>query len=130
MQLMVPTPATVHLLDWQETVNFYGQVMRWWMHIKQHMTLDCLEFRYEDAVMQFEPTYRRLFDFLGLSWIPEVTDFHRHAATKHVASPSRNQVAQPLYSSSVGRWRHYQAEFAPVSASLRLFVDAFNYSQD
>jgi tetratricopeptide (TPR) repeat protein len=130
MQLMVPTPATVHLLDWQETVNFYGQVMTWWMHIKQQMTLDCFEFRYEDAVMQFEPTYRRLFDFLGLPWIPEVTEFHRHAATKHVASPSRSQVAQPLYSSSVGRWRHYQAEFAPVSASLRLFVDAFNYSQD
>ena len=80
MQLMVLTPATVHLLDWQQTANFYGQVMTWWMHIKQRMTLDCFEFRYEDAVMQFEPTYRRLFDFLGLSWIPEFEDQSRALA--------------------------------------------------
>lgn len=130
MQLMVPTPATVHLLDWQETANFYGQVMHWWMHIKPRMTLDCLEFRYEDAVLQFEPTYRRLFEFLGLPWDPAALDFHRHAAAKFVASPSRNQVAQPLYSSSIERWRHYQSECTAISESLRPYVDAFGYTPD
>ena len=127
MQLMVPTPATSHLLSWQGTAALYAQVMDWWMHIKPRLTLDFIEFRYEDAVAQFEPTYRRVFDFLGLSWDPAVVNFHEHAAKKYIASPSRNQVAQPLYASSVARWRRYEREFAPVADMLKPFVGAFDY---
>jgi len=127
MQLMVPTPATIQMLSWSGTAAFYAQVMGWWMHIKQQMTLGFIEFRYEDAVTQFEPTYRKVFDFLGLSWDPDVIDFHKHAGEKAIASPSRNQVTQPLYSSSVARWRHYESEFAPVAELLLPFVSAFNY---
>lgn len=127
MQLMVPSPATVHLLSWQGTAEFYAQIMDWWMYIKQQMTLGFIEFRYEDAVTQFEPTFRKVFDFLELSWDPAVVDFHKHAAGKFISSPSRTQVAQPLYSSSVARWRHFESEFAPVSELLRPFVSAFNY---
>jgi tetratricopeptide (TPR) repeat protein len=127
MQLMVPTPATVHFLSWPETAAFYAQVMDWWMHIRQQMTLPFIEFRYEDAVTQFETTYRKVFDFLGLPWDPAVVDFHQRAAAKFIASPSRNQVTQPLYSSSLARWRRFEPEFAPVSNVLRPFIDAFEY---
>lgn len=127
MQLMVPTPATAHLLSWQGTADFYARVMDWWMHIRQRMTLDFIEFRYEDAVARFEPTYRQVFDFLGLAWDPGVANFHERAQKKHIASPSRNQVAQPLYSSSVARWRHYEAAFAPVAEKLDPFIRAFDY---
>lgn len=127
IQLMVPTPATAHLQQWQGTAAFYAQVMDWWLHIRQHLTLDFIEFRYEDAVSQFEATYRRVFDFLGLSWDPAVLRFHEHAAKKYIASPSRNQVAQPLYNSSVARWRHYEQEFAPVADRLSPYISAFDY---
>lgn len=127
MQLMVPTPATAHLQSWQGTANFYAQVMDWWMHIKRYMTLDFIEFRYEDAVTQFEPTYRQVFDYLGLSWDPSVVNFHEYAAKKHIASPSRNQVAQPLYATSVARWRRFEAEFAPVADVLGPYIKAFDY---
>lgn len=127
MQLMVPSPATVHLSSWEGTARFYAQVMDWWMYIKQQMTLGFIEFRYEDAVTQFEPTFRKVFDFLGLSWDPAVMDFHTHAAGKFISSPSRTQVTQPLYSSSVARWRHFESEFAPISGLLNPFITAFNY---
>ena len=127
MQLMVPSPATVHLLTWQGTAEFYAMIMDWWIYIKQQMTLDFIEFRYEDAVTQFEPTLRRVFDFLGLPWDAGVSDFHKHAAGKYIATPSRTQVAQPLYSSSVTRWRHFEPEFAPVSELLKPFINAFDY---
>lgn len=127
MQLMVPTPATVHMLTWQGTADLYAQVMDWWMHVRQRLTLPFFEFRYEDAVTQFESTYRKVFDFLGLTWDPRVAEFHEHAARKFIASPSRTQVAQPLYATSVARWRHYEAEFTPVADRLRPFVEAFEY---
>ncbi|MBI3432234.1 MAG: sulfotransferase [Hydrogenophilales bacterium] len=127
MQLMVPSPATAHLLSWHGTADFYAEVMRWWMHIKHRLTMDLIEFRYEDAVGQFEPTFRRVFDALGLAWDDGVRNFHEYAAKKYIASPSRNQVAQPLYASSVARWRHYEAEFAPVAKVLEPFIAAFGY---
>jgi hypothetical protein len=127
MQTMVPTPATVHLLDWRSTAEFYALVMDWWLAVGPRLTLDVIEFRYEEAVAEFEPTFRKVFDFLGLSFDPAVARFHERAAGKYINSPSFSQVAQPLYASSVGRWRHYAADFAPVAERLRPFVDAFGY---
>lgn len=127
MQLMAPTPTNVHLLSWQDTANFYVQVMDWWMQIKQLMTLEFIEFRYEDAVAEFEAAYRKVFEFMGVPWDPGVADFHEHAAKKFIASPSRIQVAQPLYASSVARWRHFEPEFAPIAELLNPFIHAFDY---
>ena len=127
MQTMIPTPSTVHLLSWQDTASFYAQVMDWWLTVKPRLTMDFIEFRYEDAVFQFEPAFRKVFDFLGLDWDPAVADFHKNVAGKYIASPSFSQVSQPLYSSSVGRWRHYEAEYAAISGWLQPYLNAFGY---
>jgi hypothetical protein len=127
MQLMVPTPTTVQLLTWEGTAAFYAQVMDWWMYIREQMTLQFIEFRYEDVVADFETTYRKVFDFLGLTWDSAVVDFHQHAARKFIASPSRTQVAQPLYSSSVEKWRYFASDFAPIEAVLAPYLRAFDY---
>ena len=58
---------------------------------------------------------------------PAVARFHERAAQKSIASPSRAQVAQPLYSSSVARWRHFEAEFRHLQSTLQPFVEAFDY---
>jgi tetratricopeptide (TPR) repeat protein len=126
-QLMVPSPATVHLLDWRETARFYGQVMDWWLHIRERLTLPVTEIRYEDAVAAFGPTFRRIFAALGLPWDPAVQDFHRNARGKFIASPSRNQVSRPLYGSSVARWRRHEGHFADVAEVLEPYVRAFGY---
>lgn len=127
MQTMVPTPSTVQLLTWNGTARFYAQVMNFWAVMKPKLTLDFIEFRYEDAVFEFEPAFRKVFDFMGLEWHPEVADFHKHAAGKFIASPSFSQVAQPLYSSSVGRWKHYDAEYMAVADILQPFIEAYGY---
>lgn len=92
------------------------------------MSFQCIEFRDEDVVSDFEPTYRKVFDFLGLAWDPAVVDFHKNAAQKFIASRSRSQVAQPLYGSSVAKWRHFESDFAPVQEILAPYVRAFNYA--
>jgi tetratricopeptide (TPR) repeat protein len=127
MQTMTPTPSTVHLLTWASTAQFYAQVMQWWKTVKPKLSMQHIEFRYEDAVFDFEAAFRKVFDFIGLEWHPEVADFHKHAAGKFIASPSFSQVAQPLYSSSVGRWRYYQAEYSSILPELQTFIDEFGY---
>lgn len=127
MQTMTPTSTTVHLLSWQGTARFYAQVMDWWLTIKPKLTLDFIELRYEEAVFEFERAFRKVFNLLGLDWDPAVADFHKQAAGKYIASPSFSQVAQPLYSSSVGRWQKYATEYPAISDYLQPFLAAFEY---
>jgi len=127
MQNMTPNPSTVHLLTWEGTARFYALVMDWWGKVKPRLTMEFMEFRYEDAVSDFEPTYRKVFDFLRLTWRPEVIDFHKRAEGRFIASPSAKQVAQPLYASSVERWRHYEKEFLAVDELLQPFIETYGY---
>jgi Tfp pilus assembly protein PilF len=127
MQIMVPTTTTVHLFDWKKTVNLYCQTMDWWLYIRDQISLDTIEFRYEDSISDFEATFRKIFSFLNLQWVSAANDFHKHAAKKFIASPSFNQVSQPLYSSSVARWKQYETEFETVIAKLQPYIDAFGY---
>lgn len=127
MQTMIPNPSTVHLLDWRETAQFYALVMDWWLTLKPKLTMPFIEFRYEDAISDFEMAFKRVFDLLGLEWDAGVRDFHKKAAGKYISSPSYSQVAQPLYSSSVGRWQRFASEYQPVAEILQPFIDAFGY---
>jgi len=127
MQLMVPTPATIHLLTWRGTAMFYALAMDWWLHVRELLTLRLIEVRYEDAVSDFESTYRKVFEFLGLTWDPRAIDFHERAKGSFIASPSRNQVSKPLYSSAVGRWRRYEGRMTEVADLLDPLVEDLGY---
>jgi hypothetical protein len=78
--------------------------------------LRMLEVQYETLVDDLEGQSRRLIDFLGVLWDPACLSFHENK--RSVVTASRWQVRQPLYSSSVGRWRHYRGHLGPLSAAL------------
>ena len=65
----------------------------------------CLELTYEHVVADLETEARRLVAACGLEWEPACLAFHQTRRAVHTASFS--QVRQPIYSRSVGRWRHY-----------------------
>jgi hypothetical protein len=54
--------------------------------------------------------------FLGLSWDPACLEFHRTERPVHTAS--LNQVRQPIYRASVGRWRAHAAYLCPLLKAL------------
>ncbi|WP_166642217.1 tetratricopeptide repeat-containing sulfotransferase family protein [Paludibacterium purpuratum] len=71
---------------------------------------------YEDLVADLPGTLAPLLAYLGLAWNEACLQFHRSERTVRTASAM--QVRQPLYRSAVGRWRHYQAQLAPLLAIL------------
>ena len=71
---------------------------------------------YEALVEDTEPVSRRLFDYLDLEWDRHVLDFHRQEAPSLTASLA--QVRQPVYTSSVGRWRRYESHLEPLRSAL------------
>ena len=75
-----------------------------------------LDVQYEDVVTGTEAQARRILDHCGLSWTPRVLDFHR--TERPVKTASARQVRQPIYASSVARWRNYERFLAPLLAEL------------
>jgi tetratricopeptide (TPR) repeat protein len=64
-----------------------------------------IEVSYEAVVDDLEGQARRLIDFCGLAWDDRCLSFHENESA--IATPSAAQVRQPIYRSSVGRWRAY-----------------------
>ncbi|MBV7255492.1 sulfotransferase [Pacificimonas sp. WHA3] len=74
------------------------------------------EVKYEDLVSDQEAESRKLIEFAGKNWDPEVLNFHRNSAP--VSTASSVQVRSPIHTRSVGRWKDYQAVGADVEAAL------------
>ena len=75
-----------------------------------------LEIDYEDVVRDQAAASRRLIDFVGLPWEDEVLRFHESPAPS--ATASAVQVRRPIYSSSIGKWRHHAERLSPLRARL------------
>ena len=77
-----------------------------------------LDVQYEDVVADIETQARRIVDFCGLEWDDACVDFHK--VERPILTASAAQVRQPLYTSSVGRWRAYGDLLKPLLDSLGL----------
>jgi hypothetical protein len=96
--------------------HYYGQYRRLMEHWTSTLDSPILEVRYEDTVLNLEGQARRLIEFCGLEWDPNCLSFH--TTSRVVKSPSRWQVRQPIYSTSIARWRGYDQHLAPLRQAL------------
>jgi tetratricopeptide (TPR) repeat protein len=94
----------------------YDQLMQAWRSVLPSGAM--LEIRYEDLVADLEGQTRRILAHCGVEWDPRCLDFHR--AGRSVRTASFAQVRRPLYRSSVGRWRNYQAYLGPLMEALEV----------
>ena len=76
-----------------------------------------LEVSYERVVGDLEGEARRLLEYCGLPWDDRCLDFHNTERT--ISTHSGVQVRQPIYSSSVARWRRYESQLGPLLAELK-----------
>jgi hypothetical protein len=101
-----------YLYDLADCAHQYVETERLAAHWLKVLPLRILEVQYESIVANQEAESRRLIEFLGLPWEPACLDFHRAARSVYTASVW--QVRQPMYASSVGRWRHYERHLGPM----------------
>jgi tetratricopeptide (TPR) repeat protein len=94
----------------------YDRLMAHWRSVLPPGVM--LEVQYEDVVNDFPAAARRIVAHCGLDWDDACLDFHRTA--RPVRTASVVQVRQPIYRSSVGRWRPDAATLRPLLAGLGL----------
>jgi tetratricopeptide (TPR) repeat protein len=78
------------------------------------------EVHYEDVVDDLEGQARRLVRFCGLPWHEACLDFHENG--RPVRTASVTQVRQPIYRSSIGRWKPYARHLGRLLEALELKV--------
>ena len=74
------------------------------------------ELEYEDLVSDLESNVRRLLAYCGLSWDEQCLRYHQN--DRVIRTPSRWQVRQPAYRSSIGAWRKYSKHLSELDAIL------------
>jgi tetratricopeptide (TPR) repeat protein len=94
----------------------FREYLRFMDHWRQVLPAPILEISYEETVTDLETTARRLVSWCGLEWEDGCLEFHR--GRRCVRTASAVQVRQPLYATSVGRWRHYEQSLAAVLAVI------------
>ena len=93
----------------------YAALLAHWRRVLPAERL--LEIDYEDLVTHQESVSRRLIAHAGLDWDPACLHFEHNPQPSLTASAA--QVRQPMYRSSVGLWRRYANQLAPLAARLR-----------
>ena len=92
----------------------YQRIMEHWRKV---LPVPLLEVDYEETVANLEGVARRLVSRCGLPWEAKCLEFHR--TKRPVRQASAAQVRQPLYATSVARWRHYEQALAELLTALR-----------
>jgi hypothetical protein len=103
--------------DLAELGRYYRAYTALMEHWREVLSLEqMLEVQYEELVVNFEPLARRILAYCGLEWDAACLEFHK--TQRPVWTASGIQVRQPIYRSSVGRWRPYEDMLRPLSEAL------------
>jgi tetratricopeptide (TPR) repeat protein len=105
--------------DRDNIVFAYEQYLRLMAHWRVVLPADrFLEVNYEDVVADREKQAQRMLEHVGLEWDDAL--LHHETNERNVITPSLWQVRQPIYTSSVERWRRYEPW---LGAFRRLLVE-------
>jgi hypothetical protein len=96
--------------------HFYGDYSTTMRHWQSVLRVPMLNVRYEDLVSDFESQGRRLVEFCGLEWDSRCATPHH--TQRAVNTASYDQVRRPVYTSSIGRWKHYKSHLRPLLDAL------------
>ena len=107
-----------YIYDLKILGKYYRLYERMVAHWRSVLDLDILEVRYEDLVADQEAESRRIIEFAGLEWDDTCLKFFENP--RRVQSASAQQVREPIYTTSVARYKPYLANLSPLVESLGL----------
>lgn len=126
-QRFVINAAMAQFLELQRAADYYAQVMALLELCRARLSLDLHQVRYEDVVADLEGEARKLCAFLGVPFETSMLDYRETALKRDIATPSARQVIEPLYQRSIGRWRRYALDLAPVLPDLDRWAERYGY---
>lgn len=125
-QNFAASPAALEFRTLASTARHYAATMALIAACLPRLANPVLELRYEALVADFDCETRRLCDFLGLPWSPDLRDVAGLARRRDIGTASAGQLRRGLYDGS-GQWRPFADELVPVLPVLAPWIDALGY---
>jgi tetratricopeptide (TPR) repeat protein len=104
---------TYDLSDVGQYYRDYVELMDHWDNV---LPGQILRVHYEDVVADIEEQVRRILEYCGLPYEDGCVSFHE--TRRSVRTPSSEQVRQPIYTSGLEQWRHYEPWLGPLKSAL------------
>lgn len=98
----------------EHLAHFYRSYQRLMRHWGSALGLPIIEMRYEELVKSPERETRRLLAEAGLDWNEQCLAFHK--SRRPIVTASSQQVRRGIYTSSLTRWRPYEARLTALTA--------------
>jgi tetratricopeptide (TPR) repeat protein len=101
--------------DRQHVASRFRQYQRIMEHWRKVLPVPLLEVDYEETVANPESVARKLVTWCGLTWEP-CSEFHK--TKRPIRTASVVQARKPVFTTSVGRWKHYEHALSALFARL------------
>ncbi len=119
--------AMVNFLKWEDALTFYDRVLDLFEFYEDQLDLNYFTIKYENVVNDFSLQIKNLINFLGLEYENKLEEFYITAKKRtKISTPSYSQVINPLYSSSINRWKNYNNS-ENSEKYLEKWINKFDY---
>lgn len=123
-----PNNSMANFLRIDTAAEFYDLTFALWERALALFPAEVFPVVYEEMIDDPEASLRPLIAKLGIEWDQSVLDHQTTAKARGIiTTASYDQVTQPLYRRSAGRWKHYRRHLEPIFPILRPWVEKFGY---
>lgn len=128
MQDFVTSEEMSSFLNIQNAARLYDASMSLWIKLRDRLEFPAITVRYEDLIANAEAEMQKAAECTAIGWDPGLIA-HRETAQRDdtVRTPSRTQVAEPLYDRAIYRWERYRTQLADVLPILLPWADRLGY---
>ena len=109
--------------DLADLGQYYSDYVRLMAHIDEVLPGRVHRVIYEQMVEDTEGEIRRLLDYCGLEFEPQVLEFYK--TERAVRTPSSEQVRRPIYREATEEWRAYEHHLGPLKEALGPVLEAY-----
>ena len=119
--------AMLNFLSWSSTIQFYNKVFDLFEFYSNEMNLSFITIKYEDLIINFKNNVQKMTKYIGLEYESDMENFFITAKNRsRISTPSYSQVINPLYTTSINRWKNYPNK-QETQKKLNKWIKKFNY---
>ncbi len=127
-QSFEPNNAMSNFRSIDSASEIYDLTMNMWIDYKTKLEINFITSKYEDLIDDFDTHISRILDFLNVKWDENIKNYRNTAyRRKKINTPSSSQVVQPLYKSSIDKWKNYEKYFKNSNQFLEKWLNYFKY---
>ena len=109
------------------TSFFYNECFELLFNYFNYYKINYHQVKYENVIINFKDEINNLLKFLNLNFEESINNFQETAKKrKKINTPSYDQVIQPLYLSSINRYKNFD-EINKIKVDIKRWVKEFSY---